>query len=170
MGNRPPESDLVSEAIDALDQYCDAARNTPEVWADHEKARGLHDIRESIVAHVTAAEGYPNPAYNGLVEATARCLLLWLEDTDAYEHLVGDIARDPDQRHLDTYPGLVFFSNLINSLSDDHSWVMTDDGRLKLEDSDPLPLVTPRRFLGVIVKLTGDLPAVDESLDAPKPL
>lgn len=151
---------LIYEAAIVLDNCCERAQNSPEVWADFEKAQTIIALREIICRQIEKEEGYPNPAFNGLAEATWRCLLLWRDHREAYESLVAGIAPSDEAKDLASYDGLLLFANLIRGLSDDHDWTLTRGGGLEILNSlSNLPTATPSSFLEAVIAVAEHAPA-----------
>lgn len=124
-----------------------------EVMANHDNQLWLQELRQDLAARIDHPENYPNKRFNGLAEATARCLLLYRDAPDAYANLIAGVAGSDTDMFLDTLGGLATLSRLIHSLADDHDYVYNPrSGAVEQQSAatDREPGLVPTRFLAVV--------------------
>jgi hypothetical protein len=148
---------LKAEAQRLLDAFVARAALETNVLANFAMQGDLKRVRDRLLKRMHAAEGYPNPGFNGLAEAVARCLVLYDRKPDVYAQLVAGICVD-EELFLETCEGLSRFECMVAALSDDHGYTYNNELRTIEAHSGVYPSATlealnPSRFLQVVKSL-----------------
>lgn len=134
-------------AVEALSRFTAVAGVDRQVSSRLAARQQLSEVVGNLRARLDAAEGYPNPAFNGLAEATARALLLYDRHGDMYARLLNPICRTEDECYLDSLAGLARLDSFTRALADDHNFGLDLTGAIAVTDDLPL---TPRALLSLL--------------------